>query len=106
VNYPFSNARGSKPRPALVVSRTDFNQSQGDVLACPITSRIEEIEYSLIISTENLTEGSLHTICRVRFDKLGSIDKSLMVYRIGRVKKETFEKVRAQILELINDDGS
>jgi mRNA-degrading endonuclease toxin of MazEF toxin-antitoxin module len=39
LNVPFTDQRGVKPRPALVVSADAFHRKLPDVLVCPISSQ-------------------------------------------------------------------
>lgn len=40
VPFPFTNQQGVKPRPAVVVSHTDYNEARPDVILMPITSQV------------------------------------------------------------------
>jgi mRNA interferase MazF len=40
VPFPFTNQQGAKPRPAVVVSRHDYNEARPDVILMPITSQV------------------------------------------------------------------
>ena len=40
VPFPFTNQQGVKLRPAVVVSRTDYNEARPDVILMPITSQL------------------------------------------------------------------
>jgi mRNA interferase MazF len=103
VRYPFSRGNECKLRPALIISNSRYNNKQMDVLACPITSKLKEVEYSVIIETKDLEGGMLKKKCRVRCDKVGSIEKSLIVHRIGIVKKEIFENVKTEIFAVLSE---
>lgn len=40
VPFPFTNQQGAKPRPAVVVSSTDYSDARPDVILMPITSQV------------------------------------------------------------------
>ena len=103
MRYPFSNGERCKVRPALVLSNSRYNNKQDDILACPITSQLKEVEYSVTLETSDLDEGKLKTKCRIRADKIGSVEKELLLHRIGTLKKQVFEDVKTEIFAILTD---
>jgi mRNA interferase MazF len=99
--YPFSSGLECKLRPILVLSNSRYNQSQSDVLASPITSNMSNADYSIVLDGSKLEEGSLKQICRVRCDKIGSLEKSLLLHRIGRLNSESFNDVMTEIFAVM-----
>jgi len=51
VNFPFSSNVGIKKRPAVVISKTDFNKSKKDLLLLAITSKIDNLTIGEILLT-------------------------------------------------------
>jgi len=98
---PFSNLEERKVRPALIISNNFFNKKSDDCIMVPLTGVIKNEPYSLIINQENLEDGKLLKISRIRIDKIFSVEKKLIRLRIGRLNKETFEKVKKEFLNLI-----
>lgn len=43
VDFPFSSNIGTKKRPAVVVSKTDFNYSKEDIVLLAITSQVDNL---------------------------------------------------------------
>ena len=101
MRFPFSDGENCKLRPAVVASNTNYNESQLDILACPITSKMKETQYSVLLDNDNLEEGKLKKPCRIRCDKLGSVEKELLVHRIGTLDKETFEELKTEVFALL-----
>jgi len=101
MSYPFSNLEERKVRPALIVSNNLFNKKSDDCIMVPLTGVIKSEPYSVVINQENLEAGRLLKVSRIRIDKIFSVEKKLIRLRIGRLNKETFEKVKQEFLSLI-----
>ena len=43
VDFPFSSNLGIKKRPAVIVSKTDFNNSKEDIILLAITSKVDDL---------------------------------------------------------------
>ncbi|MFH1332064.1 MAG: type II toxin-antitoxin system PemK/MazF family toxin [archaeon] len=98
--YPFSNFDGAKVRPALVVSNNLFNKKSDDCVMVPLTAVMKDEPYSVLIDQENLSSGKLLKSSRVRADKIFTVEKGLVVMKIGKVNDDTFEKVRGEIFKV------
>ncbi len=98
--YPFSNLEGKKVRPALVVSNNAFNNKSDDFIAVPLTSIIKDEPYSVIINQEDLSSGKLIRQSRVRADKLFTVEKSIVIMKIGFLKDATFNKIKSEIMKV------
>lgn len=101
LSYPFSDLEERKVRPALIISNNIFNKKSDDCIMVPLTGVIKNEPYSVVISQENLEDGRLLKLSRIRVDKIFSVEKRLIRLRIGRLNKETFEKVKKEFLNLI-----
>ncbi len=43
VDFPFSSNLGIKKRPAVIISKTDFNNSKEDIILLAITSKVDNL---------------------------------------------------------------
>ena len=43
VDFPFSSNLGIKKRPAVIISKTDFNNSKEDIILLAITSKVDDL---------------------------------------------------------------
>lgn len=86
VDYPFTDFRGEKRRPALVVSNDEYNKGL-DFIAVSITS------------TEYRTAVALGSESFIRTDIVQTFDKSLLRNVIGTVSEEIFAQVKERILK-------
>jgi len=99
--YPFSNLEGKKVRPALVVSNNLFNNGSKDCVVVPLTSVIQDEEYSIIINQHDMEFGKLIKTSRIKTDKIFHIEKRLAIFKIGAIKENIFSKVRAEVISIL-----
>ena len=90
-NFPFTDLLSVKRRPAMVVS-TD-NDRRSDVVVAYITSvpRIEPDAVPIVPTSGN----GLKVPSLVRFDKLATIDKSILVGKLGEADPVWLARHRA-----------
>ena len=98
--YPFSDLKGSKMRPALVVSNNQLNGKSDDCIMVPLTTIIKNEPYSIIINQENLFSGKLVKQSRIRVDKIFSVNKNLISMKIATIKDNLFDKVKSEIQKM------
>ncbi len=101
VRFPFSNLTDSKVRPAVVVSNTIYNRAHLDIIVCALTSNLEKQDYSIPISNENLSSGTLPIKSRIRADNILLIEKTLVVRPFARLDTQTFDALASEIAKLI-----
>jgi len=98
VNYPFSNQTEFKTRPAVVISNNEFNKKHRYCLTCPITSKESLKEFELELE-KNDFDGNLNKKSFIRSDSIASIEKSLIVRKIGQINLQLFERLKKKIIE-------
>jgi mRNA interferase MazF len=76
---PFTDPSGDKSRPVLIVSRD--NDRRADVVVCFITSVPRAAPDMAMIEASSDTGPKVRST--VRFDKLASLDKSVIAGRLG-----------------------
>jgi mRNA interferase MazF len=99
--FPFSNMINEKVRPAIIISNNNYNNKSEDILAVAVTSVIKDEPYSIIIEQKDLKDGKLITKSRIRVDKIFSVEKRIVLKRIGSINEKTFEKIKKEIMKLI-----
>ncbi len=102
VPFSFSNQRGEKVRPALVVSNDAFNASSEDVVACAVTSALKPGRYTLFVDQSNLEHGQLFKQSAIKAESLVKIEKTLIVKTIAAVNARTYSKVIDLICKLVS----
>lgn len=100
LQYPFSNLETKKVRPAIIVSKNEFNKKSEDCVLLPLTTVIKNEPYSIIINQEDLSSGKLLKQSRIRADKIFTIQKNLIIAKIGNVTGDVFEKIKQEILKI------
>ena len=97
ISFPFSDLTGVKKRPALVIT----NLRGEDLILCQITSKTVKDEYAITITDEDFEEGSLRQESYVRPNKLFTANKSIILYKVGKLKKQNIEKNIPTIVKII-----
>lgn len=87
IRFPFTDLSGSKNRPALVlVSR------QSDVVVAFITSNMIHSENWDVVLEPNSQNG-LKQISAIKISKIATLDKTLVLGKIGKVDSSDILKV-------------
>ena len=94
VTFPFSNLKGQKIRPALVLANVEF----GNLILCQITSKPYTSKTAICIKSENFTQGNLPVTSFVRPDKLFTADATIIKAVVGQltptIKNKILQRVR------------
>lgn len=90
VPFPFTETKGNKRRPALVISKKTFNQN-GHTLMAMITTKTHGTWPGDTAINESEHAG-LHAACIVRL-KLFTLDNRLILKRIGCLAASDQKKV-------------
>jgi mRNA interferase MazF len=93
VSFPFSNLKGKKIRPALVLAQVEFD----NLILCQITSKSYSSKTAISLEKSDFSEGSLPLKSFVRPDKLFTADRSIISGLAGKLtitkKKVILHKV-------------
>jgi mRNA interferase MazF len=95
VPFPFSSLQGSKRRPALVLA----DSGSDDFVLCQITSQNVKDRFAVSITSSD-TGGKLLVNSNVRPNKLFTIEKSVILYKIGTLNNNKLASVLAKLSEL------
>jgi mRNA interferase MazF len=104
VPFPFSDQSGGKNRPALIISNDRFNENSPDVIACGITSNIDNGHFTVFIKPEDWKDGIYSESC-VKTASVFALDKKIVLKRIGRISDERFAEVMKRFNEIIKYEG-
>jgi len=99
--FPFTDLIDIKQRPVLILSTNEYNYKTEDIIVCGITSILKDKEYSILIDNKNLEAGMLPLKSRIKVDKIFTLQQSLIIKKLGKLDKETFEKVKEELNKLI-----
>lgn len=89
LEFPFSNLIQVKRRPALIIKIPKGE----DLIALQITAKSQEPFVEIPINNKDFEEGKLKTDSYLRLDKIFSIEKSLVKYKIGSLNKDRFKEI-------------
>lgn len=81
VSFPFSNLKGKKIRPALVLAHVEFD----NLILCQITSKQYSSKSAIRIESTDFAEGGLPVISYVRPDKLFTADMAIVEKVSGKL---------------------
>ncbi len=89
VTFPFSNLKGQKVRPALVLTNVEF----GNLILCQITSKPYTSKIAISIKSGDFAKGNLPVISYIRPDKLFTADVSIIKDVVGELNQTTKNKI-------------
>jgi len=95
VTFPFSNLKGQKVRPALVLANVEFD----NLILCQITSKPYTSKTAIRIESKNFANGNLPVVSFVRPDKLFTADTTIIKGCIGQLTP----KIRNIILKNVRE---
>lgn len=99
IDFPFSNLKNSKRRPVLLLKLPKGE----DVIVCQITGLSYERDVEMKITANDFSSGSLKRDSFVRIDKISSIEKNLIKYKIGSLKKDKFNTILDKIIYFLKN---
>jgi mRNA interferase MazF len=103
VPFPFSDLSGQKVRPVLVLSNNRYNQKSADAVVCGITTNLKSAPYSVLLDVTDVeAAGTLRHKSRIKADTIASLDQSIFIKVIARLKPAHFKLVVAEIETLFS----
>ncbi|MDO8576910.1 MAG: type II toxin-antitoxin system PemK/MazF family toxin [Candidatus Daviesbacteria bacterium] len=96
VTFPFSNLKGQKVRPALILANVEF----GNLILCQITSKPYTSRTAICIKSEDFSKGNLPVISYVRPDKLFTADATIIKDVVGQLTPTIKNKILKNVREL------
>jgi len=97
IDFPFSNLKKTKRRPVLVIKVPKGD----DIIVCQITAESYDNYLEIVINDRDFREGKLRKESYVRIDKLATIEKFLVKYKAGSLKKKKFGEIIKSILKYL-----
>ena len=89
IDFPFSNLKDSKRRPVLILKVP----KGGDIIVNQITGSSYEKPVEIQLKNDDFMHGGLKRESFVRVDKIATIERSLIKYKIGALKDNKFEEI-------------
>ena len=98
VSFPFSNLKGNKVRPAVILAEAEF----GNVVLCQITSKPYSSKIAIKIELRDFAEGQLTTTSYVRPDKLFTAETSIIQEIVGELNIKTIKGIAQKVRKLFS----
>ena len=99
--FPFTDLTITKKRPGLVISPDEYNNGQ-DVLIVFITSQLKTEKRMGDYLIEKWKESKLPLPSMIRI-KIATIDKSIVIKKIGKLVKPDTIKFQKELLKFFRD---
>ncbi|MBI5226449.1 type II toxin-antitoxin system PemK/MazF family toxin [Candidatus Micrarchaeota archaeon] len=100
VPFPYSDLSSVKRRPALVLSTSDFNGRHDDLVCCMITSHLDGEPGCPTFSQDDLASGLLAFDSKIKPYRLFTVEKALVVKKLGVLGASKAMETRIQLLRL------
>jgi len=97
LEFPFSDLKGSKVRPAVVVASV----ANGDFIACQVTSNSAADSRAIELENSSFTVGGLKLLSFARPCKLFTAHESIVVKVVGRLTDSMKDRVRSAVIDVI-----
>jgi mRNA interferase MazF len=99
IPVPFTDIKGYKLRPAVVISNDTIHQT-GDVVIVQITSKLKQDNLSITLTNEDLTEG-LPVQSYIRVHKIFVLEQSLIKGKVSSLKNAKYQELIQRINQII-----
>lgn len=93
IEYPYSDLKTYKKRPVLIIKVPKGD----DIIVVQITSSSYEKSVEIPLSNNDFKQGNLNRESFIRIDKISSIERSLIKYKLGSLKQEKFNNILDKI---------
>lgn len=97
IPFPFSDLKGVKKRPALVIA----SPKGFDLILCQITSQINKDVYSISLDSIDFDTGSLPKLSYIRPNKLFTADSRIICKKTGTLKHQKTMEVIDTLIKII-----
>lgn len=99
VNFPFTERRGQKQRPAIILSNDAFNSAHGHALTAMVTTA-SNTRWPSDLSIIDYADAGLRSPCVARM-KLFTIASELIIGRIGTLSANDQDRLKNVISNVL-----
>lgn len=99
VSFPFSDLRGQKIRPALVLAEAEFD----NLILCQITSKPYSSKIAIKLEKNDFAAGGLPVLSYTRPDKLFTADKMIIKGEAGILTSTTKNRILKKVRDLFTE---
>lgn len=97
VRFPFTDLKGGKGRPAIVVSTAEYNRAGDDIIATAITGNLKATRHPGDYLLEGWREAGLLKESLAK-SVVFTIEKSLVMHKLGKLSKIDMQGVSKGML--------
>ena len=62
----------------MIVSYDSYNKVNEDIIVLAITSKLKDLDYSIIMESKDLSKGKLKVESEIRVDKIYTLSKNIV----------------------------
>ena len=99
VPVPFTDNKGYKLRPAVVISNNNVHQT-GDAMIVQITSKLNHDNLSIALTNNDVTE-SLPAKSYIRFHKIFVLEQRLIKGKVSSLNNSKYQELIQKINQII-----
>ncbi len=100
MNFPYTDLSKTKLRPALVLSNKKYNTKK-NLLLSAISTKKGDKNFAIALKNKDIEEGELLKESYIRLHNIFTLEKRLIIKKIGKVKKEKCEIIMQKIISFI-----
>ncbi|HRB19189.1 MAG TPA: type II toxin-antitoxin system PemK/MazF family toxin [Chitinophagales bacterium] len=97
IPFPFSNLKGVKKRPALVIA--DWGKE--DIMLCQITSKAKHDGFEVELKSSDFENGGLPIDSHIRPNKIFTATKTDIIYTAGKINPKKYQEVINKLIHLV-----
>jgi mRNA-degrading endonuclease toxin of MazEF toxin-antitoxin module len=87
----------------LILSNDTYNQQSADILVCGLTTNLRPAPYAVVVDVTDVEQpGTLRHKSKIKADTISSLEQSILIRSIARLKLPIFRRVVAEITDLVN----
>ena len=102
LELPFTDLIGKKLRPVLVLSSEKLNKVSRDLIVAKISSSQQLEDFEVELKPDDLEEGKLKKISYIHCHSIFTVEKTLILKKVGRLKSEKLNEVKNIIKCIFN----
>jgi len=96
IPFPFSDLSNAKRRPAIILA----DLQNDDYIMAQITSKNVFDNMSVMITEDDMENGSLQISSNIRPNKLFTADKNIIIYKICSLQKDKLDTVINKVIDI------
>ena len=101
IPFPFTDLSQVKRRPVLILSSSRHNRDSRDFISCGITSNLGNRRNSVMLDPSEMVDGSIPARSRIKYDKVFTVEKGLVLRGLGKVSSHKLSQVRSGLMSLL-----